>query len=378
MAEYKLPENWEAMPVVNAMIGSNRKRIKYDKDSGLVYLLDDEGNWTGEKATAPPALKASLLKNVTEESSADGESAPLRKPKAQKSKLTPFLIIIIIVLAAIIFMQNGSNIIGTNTYSVIIAMQNIQPGEEVDGKLAAKTISAEEYMQYSTAGGVYLASDFASIEDYVATSFIPQDGVITYTNVGTSYIATNPWKQKTKPYTITIPIEATTDNLSQLIWGTTANITITAKKVLSENKYPDADPPVADEVEDSSTLQTIHIVTYRMDNVTIVDVLSSQKQSLFADYAAMASVPELYQEDSLKARYTNGTQVQSDTPAYIQIEVSEDTVEWWAVVTRRYTISVSLEATGKDCGTELQTSIYNSIKAMLPSMKSAWAAALKD
>lgn len=377
MAEYKLPENWEAMPVVNAMIGSNRKKIKYDKDASLVYLLDDNENWTGEKATAPPALKASLLKSAPKEEGADGEPAPLRKPKSQKSKLTPFLIIVIIVLAAIVFLQSRSGL-STTTYSVIIATKNIQPGENIDGKLAAKAISAEEYMQYSAAGGVYLASNFASIEDYVATSFIPQDGVITYTNVGTSYIATNPWNQKTKPYIITIPIEATTENLSQLIWGTSANITITAKKVLSVDAYPDADPPVTEEVPDSSTLQTIHIVTYRMDNVTIIDVLNDKKQSLFASYAAMASVPEVYQEESLNARYTNGTQVQSDTPAYIQIEVSEDTVEWWAVVTRRYTISVSLEATGKDCGTELQTSIYNSIKAMLPSMKSAWTAALKD
>lgn len=379
MSEYKLPENWESMPVVNAMIGSNQKKIKYDKETGLVYLLDDNGNWTGEKATAPPAMKASLLKNTTElEEAADNpKDIQKRKQRPQKSKLTPLLIIIIVVLAAIIFIQNSSGG-GSKSYTVIIAMQNIQPGEKINDKLATLSISAEEYMQYSSAGGVYLEGDFESIEDYVATSFIPQDGVITYTNVGTTYIATNPWNLKDKPYTITIPVEATTDNLEQFIWGTTTDITFNAKKVIDENAYPEADYPITSDADSNSTLQSIHIITYLMKNVTIVDVLNNQKESLFSSYAAMASVPELYQKESLNARYTNGKQVQSDTPAYIQIEVTKETKEWWDLLTRRYTVKVALEVTGKNCGNSLQTDIYNSIKTMLPAMKSAWSAALED
>lgn len=374
MNQNKLPDNWEALPVKDVTTGGTRRKVKYDQESNTVYLLDEHGNWTGEAAKAPtrPA-------ETSAGSGADGEQQIRRPPKA-KSKSTPIFIAIIVVLCVLLFIQNFSGpIASSQSYNIIIAMENIQPGETIKGKLASRTVSTEEYYKYAATGGLYLDTEYKKIEGYVATSFIPKDGYISYTNVGESFQATNPWTLSGAANTITIPIDATIDNLERFMWGNEITLTVVARSVIDTVKYPDAYRPSSPEVNGSSSMQSVQIDTYTLTDFTIVDVLNDQKRSLYSTYASLAAIPQLYQKDCLAARYETGNQVQSDIPAYIRIAVSEETAEWWEKITvKRYSLSVTIEITGVKCETAYQNETYLALKAMLPGMKSAWKASLEE
>lgn len=377
MNEHKLPDNWDALPVKDVTTGGTRRKVKYDQQKNIVYLLDEHGDWTGEAGQAParPATNAEGQEDGTE------EKKEIRRPPKAKSKSTPIFIAIIVVLCVLLVLQNSSGSVSTQKqYSVIIAMENIQPGEALKGKkLSAHSISMEEYYQYAASGGLYLESEYKNIENYYATSFIPKDGYLSYTNIGESFQATNPWTLSGASTTITIPIDATLDSLSQFIWGNEINLTVVARSVVETNKYPNAYRPESPEIEGSSSLQSVQIDTYKLNGFTIVDVLNDQKRSLYSTYASLAAIPKLYQEDCLNARYASGNQVQSDIPAYIKIAVSKETAEWWEkIANKRYTVTVTIDIIGVNCETSYQNETYQAMKAMLPILKSAWAEALAE
>ena len=50
MSNYTTPENWDSLPVKEATLGGVRRKIKVDSDNNIIYLMDEHGNWTGEKA----------------------------------------------------------------------------------------------------------------------------------------------------------------------------------------------------------------------------------------------------------------------------------------------------------------------------------------
>lgn len=373
MNQNNLPDNWDTLPVKDVTTGGTRRKVKYDQESNTVYLLDEHGNWTGEAAKAPtlPAESGSAGGTDSEQQ--------IRRPPKTKSKSTPVFIAIIIVLCAILFIQNFSGTLTTQSYTIIIAMENIQPGEIIKGKLASRTVSTEEYYKYAATGGLYLDSEYKNIEDYVATCFIPKDGYISYTNVGKSFQATNPWTLSGAANTITIPIDATMENMEQFMWGNEITLTVVARSIIETVEYPDAYRPSSPEVNGSSNMQSVQIDTYTLTDFTIVDVLNDQKRSLYDTYASLAAIPQLYQEDCLAARYETGNQIQSDMPAYIKIAVSKETETWWEnIANQNYSISVSIEITGIDCETAYQNETYLALKAMLPGMKNAWKASLKE
>lgn len=386
MSLYKVPENWDTLPVEEVLLGGIKKKIKFDKGTNTVYLLNDRGEWTGEKAQAP-ARKASASAgnstgaNTSAEDSADtdGVNPVIMTTKPKKSKWTPVLIAIIIVLSVLLIAQSNGFSLSKKTYSVIVAMENIQPGAKVNGKLASVTISANEYHKYTSMGGLYSASDYNSIKDYVATSFIPKDGYVTYANVGETFQATNPWTISGTKKTINIPVDMDEEDLDELLWGNKVKLTIVAKRDLETVDSSDAYRPSSPDVEGSTQIQSIQIDTYILSNVTIIDVLNAKGNSLYTTFAGLAAIPEPYQADCLEARYSSEKMIETDTPAFIKVEVSGDTAKWWEYLNNKgYEITAALKVTGINCETALQNDTYIALKELIPGIKNAWGIPVKE
>lgn len=390
MSQYKVPDNWDSLPVEEVLLGGIKKKIKYDKGINTVYLLNDRGEWTGEKAQAPArkapvSSAASSGNNAAAGASADDSTSPdnenpvIMTTKPKKSKWTPILIAIIVILSVLLVAQSNGFSLSKRTYSVIIAMENIQPGARVNGKLASVTISANEYHKYASMGGLYSASDYSAIKDFVATSFIPKDGYVTYANVGETFQATNPWTISGTKKTINIPIDVEKDDLEELLWGNKVKLTIVAKRDLSTVNSPDAYRPSSPDVEGSSQVQSIQIDTYTLADVTVIDVLNAKGNSLYTTFAGLAAIPEPYQADCLEARYSSEKQIQSDTPAYIKVEVSGETAKWWQYLCdKKYEVTVAIKVSGVNCETALQNDTYLALKELIPSIKATWGIPIKE
>lgn len=389
MANYQVPDNWASLPIKEAIMGGQKKKVKIDENLGVIYLLDERGDWTGEKYRNPKSNNATSDNAAAHEGTTGNENSegsdtesekPIRRKKA-KSKLTPVLVIIIIILGGLLALQNMDGATHSKTYNVIVAMQNIQPGESIEGKLAQVEIGADEYHKYASAGGLYLAAEYNSIQNYVATSFIPKNSYVAYGNVGRSFQAANPWTLPGGKTEIILPINLDKDKLEEFIWGNKVTIIVEARKTLNTEDYPDAYRPGAPEVTGSSKLQTIQVDTYRLEGITIVDMLNTQKKSLYSTYLAMSTIPEIYRKDHFATRYSSVEAVHADTPAYIKVAVDEETADWWKHLTSaafRYTVSVILEPTGVNCETSFQSETYTAINAILPGIQDAWANATEE
>lgn len=395
MSLYTPPENWDHFIIKEVVMGGVRKKVKFDQENNIIYLLNDLGEWTGEKAAwAKPANKQKPAQNDKEQdpdaeqdkeanASEDEETPPLPKPakrkKSKQSKLTPTLIVIIAIMAVLLVLQNNTGGLFQKSYEVIIAMENIQPGESVKGKLSSVTISFEEYQRYTADGGLYNADDYTNIKEFVATSFIPQDGYISYSNISETFQATNPWMLSNTDSTITIPIDITNNSIRELVWGKAVTVTINASKKISSEDSPNATRPSPADVSNSSTTQTIQIDHYTLADTVIVDVLNSTKTSLYSDYAAMAAIPEKYRDECLTARYGTESQIYSDLPAYIKVKVSSETAEWWKSLSKAsYDFDFTIAEHGIYCETPLQNETHLALMNIIPYVQSAWDAAQED
>ena len=398
MATENLPDNWASLPVMDAVAGGKQMRVKYDNEKQRLYLLDEKGGYTGKflDANAAKSIDPDELNTPEQEKEKPPESQdeqeqpengmedendekPVKKKtrrRKQSNLLTGVLVAIIICLCGLLYIQSNKSS-PEKQYTIIIAMDNIQPGMPIKGKLASFTIPASDYNLYGKEG-LYLASEYESIENYVATTFIPKDGRITYSNIGESFQITNPWKPGTNSSYITIPVQAEIDDIDKYIWGNQITLTVVTTKVLSTDSFPNAVHPSTPDASCTSLLQSVQIDTYTISDATIFEVLNDQKKSLYSSYASMAAIPRIYQESSFSSRYSSeGYQVQSEIPAYIQIKVSKETVSWWETLNAgRYTVSVSINVTGSNCETSFQDETYQAIKTMLPTLKAAQHAAV--
>lgn len=385
MANYTLPENWDSFPVKNAVMGGVKKRIKLDEENNIIYLLDENGNWTGEKCVAPPKKPAgngdeeSQDAATTEASAQDtGEKKPEKKKKKPKksSGATPLLIIIICILGGILLWQNfGNTKPEAKRYPVIVAMENIYPGDVVSEKLASTTISEEDYARYKAEGGLYHPDEYSEIKKYVATEFIPKDGCITYANVGEVFNIKNPWTM-TGCHVIVLPVSVTTDDLEEFIWGNRINLQIRVEHTIEHfDEYP-GHRPSADGIEGYSELKHRQIDYYSLKGYTIVDVFNNKMKSLYSSYAGVAAIPDNYLEVCLPVRYKSEDEIKDDMPAYIAIEVSEEVLEWWEDANHAYhgetEVSVSwMKVIGSGCENELQSKTHFRIKGILEKLVDA-------
>lgn len=385
MANYTLPENWDSFPIKNAVMGGVKKRIKLDEANNIIYLLDENGNWTGEKCKAPPQKPAG---NATEGNQDTATTDPAqdatqeneekkpekKKKKPKKSSPTPLLVIIICILAGLLlWKQFGTSAPEAKRYPVIVAMENIYPGDKVSDKLASTTISEEDYARYKSEGGLYHPDEYSDIKGYVATEFIPKDGCITYANVGEVFNIENPWTM-TGCYTIILPISATTDYLDEFIWGNRVNLQIRVEHTLEHfDDYPNLYRPSVDGVEGYSEMKYRQVDYYTLKGYTIVDVYNSKMKSLYSSYAGVAAIPDNYLEVCLPVRYKSEAEIKDDMPAYIAIEVSEEVLDWWDNANRSYhretTVSVTwMDVVGSGCVNELQNKTHFRIKGILDKL----------
>lgn len=374
MGQYKLPEKWDSWPTKDISIGGVKRKAKVDPETNAAYLLDERGEWTGKQGYLPtPAINAGDTTTAENTDDTPDAAPKLTKKVRKKGGTNPLLIGIIIVLAILLLFKGNGKSGSGKTYDVIIAMENIQPGEYIGEKLSAATITEEEYRKYISEGGLYSPDEYEQIQFYVATAFIPKDGCITYTNVGEEYNKSNPWMMETQQATITIPIDAWTDTLDDYIWGNEISLKVTARRTMSSANYPGSEHPEAPGAEITSKLETVQVNTYLYQKLTIVDVLDKSGNSLYSRFASQAAIPTLYLSDCVTARYESYSDVVADMPTYIVIAVSHEVHEWWVQIgSSLYTRTYEISVTGANCATELQANTYDAMQKLVEAMKPIW------
>lgn len=387
MSQYKLPEGWENWPVKQVTIAGKQHNVRYDEKNSYAYLLDDKGNWTGKTANA--SRKAITADTDTGEEADDSENEgeqtedqqPPKKKKitlhnTRKSKTNPILIIIIAILAGLLLFKNTSSGPSETTFEVIVAMENIQPGQPVEGKLSAITISAEEYRAYTVNGGIYHADQYDGIRSFIATDFIQKDSLITYTNVGRNFSAKNPWIMNIgTDAVIIIPVTDAGTNLSKYICGNVIDLTVTVETIMKTDDCLDAERPDIPEASSSSSQKIVQVDTYTIRNLVIVDVLNKGQESLYSTHAALAAIPEEHRAETLASRYNIASKVNKDTPAYVTLRVSKECKDWWQTITGKYDSEISVKisfTTNINCTNDAQTKAYSAISSMMPTLADTW------
>lgn len=392
---FELPENWEQLPMREVIISGQRRKIKYDEETEFIYMMDSTGKWTGErtKAKLPPVKKQEPPEAAQEPESTEGEAAsattevpedspkaqapaPAKKRKKKKSNLFTILVTALVVLG-LVKVFDGKKLDGTPTeYTVIAAMQDIQPGESVSGKLASITITAAEYHQYNAQTSLYSADKYNTIKEYVATAYIPAKAYITYGNVGASYSPSNPWAGTQGAETINVPVDINIQQLANYMWGKEVTFTLTVRKVISHEPQENGSANAG--YTSSSMIETTNVDTYTVPKCTIVDVLDTYKKSLYASYAALVSIPDAYRFDYLSTYYSSHRQLKADTPAYVTLTVPAEFASIWKNVVNTYSYEVELSVTGSTCTTALQYDAYQAIQKIMPSLIKAWDTKLNE
>lgn len=392
---FELPENWEQLPMREVIINGQRRKIKYDEENELIYMMDSTGKWTGErtKVKLPPEKKQESAETPQapedagdEHSPANTEAtesqnkvqtpAPAKKRKKKKSNLLTIIVTALVVLG-LVKVFDGKNLDGTPTeYTVIVAMQDIQPGENVGGKLASVTITADEYHQYNAQASLYSADKYSTIKEYVATAYIPSKAYITYGNVGASYSPSNPWAGTQGTETVNIPIDVDIQQLADYMWGKEVTLTLTVRKVTNQESSGTND--TSENISSSSMYETTRVDTYTVPKCTIVDVLDTYKKSLYASYAALVSIPDAYRSDYLSTYYSSRRQIKADTPAYVTLAVPAEFIAIWKNISTTTSYTVDFSVTGTACITELQSTAYQSIQQIMPPLVKAWDTKLNE
>lgn len=207
-----------------------------------------------------------------------------------------------------------------NTIKVIQARGILIPGDEISQEnIQEAEISATDYELLRANGRVLYQWDVVSnLIGMVVNKYIPKGGYIASGDESDTYTpARNPWvnEQAGKTY-VTIPLSEDLASSPLLNFGGKADINVT-KKTTSQTTQ-----------QEDGTITTITSEKkYQFMSVIICDVLNSDQESIYPQYAALAAIPAGERLDYIRTLLQSDAFASSVTPAYIRIKIDAGTAE---------------------------------------------------
>lgn len=370
-----------ALPDRKFIIAGIERYGKFNEETGLFYLLNDDGTLNGRIAKTirkdrPPDgitldeennklpantgqmfkhSKFSLIKkfhrltvdskhddsstNSTDDSGTSGIKEPKRRSHLGLviSGLAITFLLLMVTLPKITSQVQPNDELSTpslETIDVIQVTQDLIPGDFIsENNIQRTSISAETYNQiYLGSSQLYQWSRYEALTGNQVITYIPRGQYLTYDNVASVYLQpTNPWLSEVEGMTyVIIPLTEEVlvhDNFS---YGSVVDLTIT-KQTVKEFDHPEdseQDNAIVNipGLDHQMSVQQSYVVdTYGMSDITICDLLNGRQESLYSTYTSWIAIPTgerlTYLRNLLK---DNEPLKNSLVPSYAKIRISNE------------------------------------------------------
>ncbi len=345
-----------SLPLKKIQIAGKDRLIRYDKDSGMAYLVEDDGiTYTGKSSKIrTPAAQDESKPEPEQAAGADEKKAPKaekeKKPKkekvkkekpakdpssaaddqeAKKKKALLFIAFVAVILVVVYVVTNSAGtpskpsaggdapletvdvaaLAAAEKYECLIVTRNMYQGEEITEKdLATCVLSKVEYAQ---CGGVYPASCKGDIVGMHMTKFLPFGALLQYdTCTYNSTYSISPWSSLDDTHTyLDIPIQVDITHLDDYIPGDTIRLVISRD---TKSKTSTAPEGTSTDGMDYTSRVSASITTdvFTFERIQIADFLNAKKMSIYTSNSRFYSVPEGYLSSTIinefdKENYTN-------------------------------------------------------------------------
>lgn len=372
-----------ALPDRRFIIAGLERKGKFNENTGIFYILNDDGTLNGRIAKTtrkdrPPdeatlAVKDSGTADASNGESTkhfnfslsktlhklagdadcgddsntmdDSETSSTDNPKKKKI-FVPIISGLAIVSLLLIFAlskavgptpQNDENLSGPSleTIDVIQVTRDLIPGDFIsEDNIQRASISAETYNQiYLDSSQLYQWSRYEALTGNQVITYIPCGQYLTYDNVASVYLQpANPWLNESEDMSyVTIPLKEdilANDNFS---YGSVVNLIITKQTVkeinqTEEDTEQDASTVNIPGLDHQMSIQQSYVVdTYGMSDITICDLLNSKQESLYSTYTSWICIPTGERLTYIRNRLNDDRQLtDSLTPAYAIIRISNE------------------------------------------------------
>lgn len=389
-----------ALSVRQFKIGGSTRSGMFDENTKMLYMLDENGELTGECArykgslpVTPPSTPqetsaAEQKKPAQPEKKKTASGDAVEKKSTSKNKYLKYLLLVVALMAVFVMVSTVMNTLSTDTeeqpdtvldepiketvsdlygisegaesVSVIQVVRNMLPGEVISSDdIQEITVSYAFYAQLSLSNSTLYKWESAEhlIGCYVK-EYMPSGGLMSYDDVVSSYelaIGSNPWLENVEGSYIKIPLTEELKANTDLRFGSLIDLAVVSEdKKTTTIKNPDDDE--TEEIyesegitHESSVGSNILVDTYTISDLVVCDVLASDGNSIFDAYVSYMGVPVGERYDFFTALFNDDPSLPDElTPAYILVHVSDVQLDIIGKLDKDSNYSVSL-ADGVGC-----------------------------
>ncbi|MDO5398876.1 MAG: hypothetical protein Q4G33_13205 [bacterium] len=402
----------------------------YDEERLVVYLADQNGELTGQKATIrkplpPPEYedddmddeeydnqrsagetgnaskqkiqnsvhdttekfkrkKIELVERKKDELQSNSKDSDVSRKK--KSKLMIILIICAILAAgsvALRFSGNQSNAPTTpgqttvaepkeGEITVIELKQDVLPGDTItEDIINASNIDSQTYNQIAINGNdLYKWEQRDNIIGMYAGEFISKGKYLTTNALTRTYkVEDNPWGEVAEGMKYAdVPINIKDFDRTKLLIGNKIKLHFQIDR--KEDSNSETQPSMTAGITVTKENNAVVTESYTIDNVVIANLLTGSGDSLYEIYSALASIPEGNQESYFKtAAKRDKEYLTSIAPTKIRVIFDKTYAEALEkAVSSGAEITVELQDNGKDVGTEAKQTFYSAEQTLMESL----------
>lgn len=334
-----------ALPKRSIRIGNEVKSGYFDDAEHLLYQCDDDGKLTGKvraikKAAPPPPLKAESEK---ESPSQDEEKSPLQKLTEKIPK--PVLVAgVALVTVAAVGISIGPKLFGgtisdptvpmvdlppieASEVSVIRTVHTLIPGQQISmADLEEIKLDNSTYQQFSMFDrDLCLWGKADQLVGGYVSEYMPTGHYVELTDIVASPpITTTPWASL-YGYKWTVPLDELAMMDTNLTFGSKVNVTTkkTINSQVAAGQTPDSNPNAP-----SSTIDEIsRTEEYNFLNLTVVDVLNGEGNSIFGTYSSYSGIPLSERLSYISAALDQYPSLQNQlTPKFVVLNVGDDQI----------------------------------------------------
>lgn len=337
-----------ALPKRSIKIGNETKAGYFDEAEHLLYQCDEEGKLTGKvraiKPSVTPPSTPSPSPVEKKQGSDEGDKTPLQNAVAKIPK--PVLAAGIVLVATLAVgasflpgMLGEGKIDDPNVpmvdlpadipmeVSVIRTVKTLIPGQQVSmADIEEVKMDSATYQQFSMFDRDLCQWGKADqlVGGYVS-EFMPSGHYVEITDiVANPPIATTPW-ESLSGYKWVVPLDELAMTDTNLTFGSKVNVT--TKKVIN-SQVAAGQIPTDDPNAPSTTIDEIHRTEeYNFQNLTVVDVLNGDKNSIFSTYSSYSGIPLSERLSYISSALTQYEPLQTQlTPKYVVVNVGADQI----------------------------------------------------
>lgn len=260
------------------------------------------------------------------------------------------------------------------TVAVLATTGDLLPGHILSEQdIQVEALSEIEYRILAGMNGYYIQEDLETILGQAVVAYLPAGSYLTYTNIAADYSPANPWSRtEERPSLVKLQVSVSADNWTHHLWGTEADIRIEAQTKISTANEPPVESELPPGIKYSnSTVESMVMDTYEIQNAVITDVLDAKGNSLFARYCALTQIPSGYLSRKLDELYATTDALDTLKPVTIVIALpTEEATLISGLKADKLTVAVMDPM--PEANTVLQSDTYNEMQNIGKALASQW------